>query len=349
MKFPINLISTEIIKQYNLQDIQHNGWVYLEIVKCMYDLKESRKLAFEQLMEELAPYGCGPCKYTTGLWKHKNNGITLVLCVDDFGIKYTDKATAQNLINALKIKYECTKDWTGSLYCGIKLDWDYERRHFDLSMPNYIKKALHKFRHSKSHRKQHAPHEWIKPIYDRKQQFTPLDLQEPHLSPGATREIQAIIGTCLYYARVIDMTILPSLNTLVTTQSTSTATTKQEIDHLHDYIDTHPGTKLRYHASDMIIHCDSDAVYLVETKARSRVGGFYYLSSKQNSKLNGEIYCEYCSINVTMESAAEYEVGALFYNTPNVLPMIITLQELGHLQPLTPIKTDNTTALGVVT
>ena len=50
-----------------------------------------------------------------------------------------------------------------------------------------------------------------------------------------------------------------------------------------------------------------------------------------------------------MTSAAESEVGALFYNTRNVLPVRVTLQELGHLQPPTPIKTDNTTVLGVVT
>ena len=145
------------------------------------------------------------------------------------------------------------------------------------------------------------------------------------------------------------MTILPSLNTLATIQSNPTATTKQKIDQLLDYFYTHPDAKLRYHASAMILHCDSDAVYLVETKARSRVGGFYYLSSKQNPKLNGAIYCECCLINVTMTSAAESEVGVLFYNTRNLLPKRITLEELGHLQPPTPIKTDNTTALDLVT
>ena len=147
-------------------------------------------------------------------------------------------------------------------------------------MPKHVKNALHKFRHSKPHQKQHAPHEWIKPIYGRKQQFTPPDLQEPQLSPSETRKIQSIIGTCLYYARAVDMTILPSLNSLATTQSKLIATTKQKNDQLLDYLDTHPDDKLRYHASDMILHCDSDAAYLVETKARSRVGGFYYLSSK---------------------------------------------------------------------
>ena len=50
-----------------------------------------------------------------------------------------------------------------------------------------------------------------------------------------------------------------------------------------------------------------------------------------------------------MVSAVESEVGALFYNTRNVLPMRVTLQKIGHLQPPTPIKTDNTPILGVVT
>ena len=50
-----------------------------------------------------------------------------------------------------------------------------------------------------------------------------------------------------------------------------------------------------------------------------------------------------------MASVAESKVGALFYNTRNVMLMRTTLQELGHLQPPTPIKTDNITALGGVT
>ena len=208
---------------------------------------------------------------------------------------------------------------------------------------------MHKFRDSKPHRNQHAQHEWIKPIYGRKQQFTPLDLQKPQLSPSETREIQAIIGTYLYYAQAVDMTILPSLNTLATTHSKLTATTKQKIDHFLDYLDTRPDAKVRYHVSDMILHCNSDAAYLVETKARSTVGGFYYLNSKQNPNLNGTVYCEYCLINVTMASAAESEVGALFYNTRNIMPMRTKLQKLEHLQPQIPIKTDNTTTLGVVT
>ena len=141
MKFPLALIPSEIIQQYNLQELQHNDWVYMEIVEDMYGLKESGKLTVDQLVEHLAPYDYVPCKHTAGLWKHKTNSIAFVLCVDDFGIKDTNKTNAQDLINTLKNKDEYTENWKGSLYCGIQLDWDYDRCPVDLSMRKYIKHA----------------------------------------------------------------------------------------------------------------------------------------------------------------------------------------------------------------
>ena len=67
MKFPLALIPSEIIQQYNLQELQHNGWVYMEIVEDMYGLKESGKLTFDQLVEHLAPYDYVHCKHTADL------------------------------------------------------------------------------------------------------------------------------------------------------------------------------------------------------------------------------------------------------------------------------------------
>ena len=39
----------------------------------------------------------------------------------------TFKKNAEHLLNALKKIYEVEVDWTGSLYCGIELDWNYEK------------------------------------------------------------------------------------------------------------------------------------------------------------------------------------------------------------------------------
>ena len=53
-------------------------------------------------------------------------------------------------------------------------------------------------------------------------------------------------------------------------------------------------------------------------------------------------------IKAIMSSAAEAELGGLFLNTTNVVSMQSIIFDMGHLQPPTPIKIDNTTVLGVV-
>ena len=45
------------------------------------------------------------------------------------------------------------------------------------------------------------------------------------------------------------------------------------------YAATHPNVAIKYHASGMFSHVDSDASYLSVRKARSRVEGRNYLSS----------------------------------------------------------------------
>ena len=47
-----------------------------------------------------------------------------------------------------------------------------------------------------------------------------------------------------------------------------------------DYTHTYPNATIQYHASDMCLHIDSDAAYLVQTQAGSRVAGHFYLSDK---------------------------------------------------------------------
>ena len=47
-----------------------------------------------------------------------------------------------------------------------------------------------------------------------------------------------------------------------------------------DYEYKYPDIAVRYYASDMWLHIDSDAVHLVQPRARSRVAGHFYLSSK---------------------------------------------------------------------
>jgi hypothetical protein len=49
-----------------------------------------------------------------------------------------------------------------------------------------------------------------------------------------------------------------------------------------------------------------------------------------------------------MSSAAEAEIGAVFINAKEGAVLRTTLEELGHIQPPTPMETDNTTATGYI-
>ena len=108
--------------EYNFE-VESDGYVYFEVRRGMYGLKEAGIIAFNQLVAKLAPYGYSPMKYTPGLWKHNTRKTTFALCVDDFGVKYFCKDDALHLINAVKDEYEVTIDWEGKLYCGLNLDY----------------------------------------------------------------------------------------------------------------------------------------------------------------------------------------------------------------------------------
>ena len=106
----------------------------------------------------------------------------------------------------------------------------------------------------------------------------------------------------------------------------------------------------------MILHIHSDASYLSETEARSRAGGFFFLSNPYNTsdttapppKLNGAIHIVCQILSNVMASATEAEVGALFHNAQDACQIRTTLEFLGHPQPPTPIQTDNSCAEGIV-
>ena len=50
---------------------------------------------------------------------------------------------------SLEDKYKVTTYWEGKLYIGIALKWDYEKVTVQLSMPEYVRKALRSFQHDK--------------------------------------------------------------------------------------------------------------------------------------------------------------------------------------------------------
>ena len=124
----------------------------------------------------------------------------------------------------------------------------------------------------------------------------------------------------------------------------------QQTCHVLDYVVTHPNAIISYAKSNMILNVHSNASYLTEPKACSHAGGHFFLSDGTgNAPNNGAILNTYQIIKSVMSSAAEAELGTLCINAHEAAPCQTLLEELGHKQPPTPIQTDNSTALGVVT
>ena len=81
-------------------------------------------------------------------------------------------------------------------------------------MPNYVIKSLHKFQHTKPRRAQYESHQWMRPDFGAtKKLSTPLDTS-PLITEEQNRRIQQILGTLPYYARIVDCTLIPYLNTI---------------------------------------------------------------------------------------------------------------------------------------
>jgi hypothetical protein len=89
-------------------------------------------------------HGYHQTNFTPGLWEHILRPIKFTLVLNDFGIHYVGGEHATHLSNALEQAYTVSKDWSGSLYCSITLDWDYTKKHVT-PMPGYITGALHKY------------------------------------------------------------------------------------------------------------------------------------------------------------------------------------------------------------
>jgi hypothetical protein len=111
----------EIVQKYNLNALAVDGWVYIDIRKGMYGLKQVGLLTNQLLQNRLAPFGYYQAHITSGIWSHKTRPISFTLVVDDFAVEYMDKQHSEHLQNALLQTYELRTDWTATVYSGVTL------------------------------------------------------------------------------------------------------------------------------------------------------------------------------------------------------------------------------------
>ena len=342
-------IPQEFIDEYDLTKYAHDGWVYFEINKGVYGLKQAGKLANDLLTERLAEHGYYQCLTTPGLWRHKWRPISFVLIVDDFAIKYVGRRHAEHLLTSLQQHYKVTTDWTGSKFAGIDIDWDYTKRTCRLTMKNYIDNLLLKYNHPRPKKPQHSPHAHREIVYGAKEQLLPEADTSPPLDEAGIKRIQGIIGSLLYYARAVDNKLLATLSAISSQQSKATENTAKAVNQLLDYVATYPSDGITYRASNMVLAAHSDASYLTEPNSRSRAGAHIYLTEDDPiPRQNGPVLTLSQIIKFVMASAAEAELAALYHTAREMVPLRNALDEMGWPQPRSPIQTDNSTAAGFV-
>jgi hypothetical protein len=168
----------------------------------------------------------------------------------------------------------------------------------------------------------------------------------PPLSNDEIKQIQRVVGSILYYARAVDLTVLAALSTITSEQSKGTQQTMQKCKQLLDYLTTHPDATVRFHASDMILNIHSS-----KSKAHSRVCGHFFMGWKPDAmkpiKLNGAFFTLCAVFHFVVASEAEAELGVLFLNCKQASIFRVTLEELGHPQPAIPVNCNNSTAIGI--
>ena len=127
MKIPLSHIPDEIIAEYALKRKVHSdGAIYIKIRKGMYGLPQAGMLANKLLKRHLAKHRYYEVRHTPGYWRHVWRPIDFTLVVDDFGMGYEGNEHALHLLQTLRQYYDAVSiDWTGTLYCGITLKWDY--------------------------------------------------------------------------------------------------------------------------------------------------------------------------------------------------------------------------------
>ena len=137
-----------------------------------------------------------------------------------------------------------------------------------------LKKLQQRVKHPTPDKLKHASADYSTPNYgQRKMRQKKNKLKK--LSPEGIRRTQEIIGSCLCFCRVTDLTPLVAIITASSQQSKATEVTNISVKILFDYIITLPGGTVTYVSSYMVIWVQIYGACLAEEGANNRVGGHY--------------------------------------------------------------------------
>ena len=122
-----------------------NDSTMVQINNGIYGLPQSGFLSKQKLVALLARNGYHLTPTMECLFRRESLNIAFALVVDDFAIKYADRAAADHLLATIRQEYRVEPDWEGSLFLGMSIAFDKPARSVSLSMPGYVDAALKRF------------------------------------------------------------------------------------------------------------------------------------------------------------------------------------------------------------
>jgi hypothetical protein len=141
--------------------------LYFQVNKGMYGLPQAGLLAQNRLIAHIAEHGYTQSDVVPCLFRHATNGVTFVLVVDDFGIKFTNIEGRDHLLTTLRLLYTIAVDMVNPTYLGMII------QHDKGSMPSYINKGLTRFRAWAGTKTAKSPGVYTVPQYGAKVQIVP--------------------------------------------------------------------------------------------------------------------------------------------------------------------------------
>jgi hypothetical protein len=139
-------------------------------------------------------------------------------------------------------------------------------------------KQLTRYSHPASLKPQRCPFTPNPVTYGKNNQAPNPTDDSPLLDNAGKKCIQQVVGSFLYYAGAVDLTILMALSDIATQQSVPTKNTKRRVDQFLDYMWTHPDAVIQYRTSNMALNIHSNESYLSAPCAQSHAGGLPWQS-----------------------------------------------------------------------
>jgi hypothetical protein len=323
----------------------------------MYGLPQAGKLSQTRLIKYLSENGYIQCPNTPCLFlRHRTRDIMFCLVVDEFGVRFRTHADADHLIQTLqKHEHKLKVRPLGNAYLGMTIAFDRPSKTVSISMPGYVQKMLQRFRPQyliyfpATATPRHPASTSLRLSPSNHKQCSSTERSEKN-SPTLVTELQAIIGTLLYYARAVDPTLLPIANELASQQANATRRIRNAANHALSYCAAHSNNRIIYHACDMMLHVFADASYLCRSHSRSVAGAVLFLGNHNDpTRINGSIHVFSSIIPCIVASAGEAEYAALFAAGQYASSIRTTLSDMGYPQGSTIIMCDNTCAIGIAT